>query len=37
MDKKREYLKDKINKLEMNSMNKIFRDMYRGINEFNGV
>jgi hypothetical protein len=32
--KKREYLKDKINKLESNSKNKNIRDMYRGINEF---
>jgi hypothetical protein len=29
-----EYLKDKINKLAMNSKNKIIRDLYRGINEF---
>jgi hypothetical protein len=32
-NKKREYLKDKINELESNSKNKI-RDLYRGINEF---
>jgi hypothetical protein len=32
-NKKREYLKDKINELESNSKNK-FRDLYRGINEF---
>jgi hypothetical protein len=32
--KKREYLKDKINKLESNSKNKNVRDHYRGINEF---
>jgi hypothetical protein len=33
-NKKREYLKDKINELAMNSMNRIIRDLYRGINEF---
>jgi hypothetical protein len=33
-NKKREYLRDKINKLESNSKNKNIRDMYRGINEF---
>jgi hypothetical protein len=33
-NKKREYLKDKINKLESNSKNKNIRDLYRGINEF---
>jgi hypothetical protein len=32
--KKREYLKDKINKLESNSKNKNIRDLYRGMNEF---
>jgi hypothetical protein len=32
-NKKREYMKDKINELESNSKNKI-RDLYRGINEF---
>jgi hypothetical protein len=32
--KKREYLKDKINKLESSSKNKNIRDLYRGINEF---
>jgi hypothetical protein len=32
-NKKREYLKDKINELESNSRNKV-RDLYRGINEF---
>jgi hypothetical protein len=31
--KKREYLKDKINKLESNSKNKKIRDLYRGINQ----
>jgi hypothetical protein len=33
-NKKREYLKDKINELESNSKNKNIIDMYRGINEF---
>jgi hypothetical protein len=33
-NKKREYLKDKINELESNSKNKNMRDLYRGINEF---
>jgi hypothetical protein len=33
-NKKREYLKDKINELESNSRNKNIRDLYRGINEF---
>jgi hypothetical protein len=33
-NKKGEYLKDKINKLESNSKNKNIRDMYRGITEF---
>jgi hypothetical protein len=32
-NKKREYLKDKINELAMNSKNNN-GDMYRGINEF---
>jgi hypothetical protein len=32
--KKREYLKNKINRLETNSNNKNLRDLYRGINEF---
>jgi hypothetical protein len=35
-NKKREYLKDKINKLATNSKNKNIRDLYRGINEFKG-
>jgi hypothetical protein len=30
---KREYLKGKINELEMNSKNKNIIDLYRGINE----
>jgi hypothetical protein len=33
-NKKREYLKDKINELESNSKNKNIRDLYSGINEF---
>jgi hypothetical protein len=33
-DKKREYLKDKINEIELNSKNKNIRDLYRGITEF---
>jgi hypothetical protein len=33
-NKKREYLKDKINELESNSNNKNIRDLYRSINEF---
>jgi hypothetical protein len=32
-NKKREYLKGKINKLAMNSKNKNIREPYRGINE----
>jgi hypothetical protein len=32
-NKKREYLKDKINELESNSKNKDIRDLYRSINE----
>jgi hypothetical protein len=35
-NKKREYLKDKINELESNSKNKNIRDLYRGINELKG-
>jgi hypothetical protein len=31
-NKMREYLKDKINELAMNSKNKNIRDLYRGIN-----
>jgi hypothetical protein len=31
--KKKEYLKDKINKLVSNSKNKNIRDLYRSINE----
>jgi hypothetical protein len=34
MDKKREYLKGKINELETNNKNKNIRDLHRGINEF---
>jgi hypothetical protein len=33
-NKEREYLKDTINGLAMNSKNKNIRDLYRGINEF---
>jgi hypothetical protein len=33
-NKKREYLKDRINELVTNSKNKNIRDLYRGINEF---
>jgi hypothetical protein len=33
-NKKREYLKDKINELATNSKNKNNRKLYRGINEF---
>jgi hypothetical protein len=32
-NKKREYLKDRLNELESNSRNKNIRDLYRGINE----
>jgi hypothetical protein len=34
-DKKREYLKDKINELAAISKNKNIRDLFREINEFN--
>jgi hypothetical protein len=33
-NKEREYLKDKINGIELNSKNKNIRDLYRGITEF---
>jgi hypothetical protein len=33
-NKKREYLKGKINELETNNKNKNIRDLYRGISEF---
>jgi hypothetical protein len=33
-NKKREYLKDKINELAKNTRNKKIRDLYRGINGF---
>jgi hypothetical protein len=33
-NKKREYLKDKINELETNNKNKNIRDLHKGINEF---
>jgi hypothetical protein len=32
MNKKRKYLKDKINEIATNSKNKNIRDLYRGIN-----
>jgi hypothetical protein len=34
-NKKREYLKGKINEIITNRANNNFRDLYRGINEFN--
>jgi hypothetical protein len=33
-NKEREYLKDKINVIELNRKNKNIRDLYRGITEF---
>jgi hypothetical protein len=33
-NKKREYLKEKIDEHAMNSKNKIIRDLYKGINDF---
>jgi hypothetical protein len=36
-NKKREYLKDKINEPESNGKNKNIRDLYRGINAFKKV
>jgi hypothetical protein len=33
-NKRREYLRDKINELATNSKNKNIRDLYRRINEF---
>jgi hypothetical protein len=33
-NKRREYLKGKINELQTNNKNKNIRDLYRGINEF---
>jgi hypothetical protein len=33
-NKKREYLKDKITEIELNSKNKNIRDLYKGITEF---
>jgi hypothetical protein len=33
-NRKREYLKDKINVLAINCKNKNIRDLYRGINKF---
>jgi hypothetical protein len=34
MNKKREYMKGKINELETNDKSRNIRDLYRGINEF---
>jgi hypothetical protein len=34
MNKKREYLKDKITAIELNNKNKNIRDLYRGIPKF---
>jgi hypothetical protein len=36
-NKKKEYLKAKINELETNNKNKNIRDLYRGINDFKRV
>jgi hypothetical protein len=33
-NKKRQYLKDKITEIELNSKNKNIRDLYRGITKF---
>jgi chemotaxis methyl-accepting protein methylase len=33
-NKKREYVKGKINELDTNTKNKNIRELYRGINEF---
>jgi chemotaxis methyl-accepting protein methylase len=33
-NKKRQYMKDRINELATNSKNKNISDLYRGINEF---
>jgi hypothetical protein len=33
-NKKMEYLKDKINEIELNNKNQNLRDMYRGITDF---
>jgi hypothetical protein len=33
-NKRRDYLKDKFNELEMNSKNKDIRELYRRINEY---
>jgi hypothetical protein len=37
MNKKRKYLKDKINELEMKSKEKNIRDLYREINDLRGA
>ena len=34
MNKKKEYLKDKIDELGTNSKTKSIRDLYRGVNDF---
>jgi hypothetical protein len=36
-NKKREYLKDKINERATNSRNKYNKNLYKGINELRGV
>jgi chemotaxis methyl-accepting protein methylase len=36
-NKKRKYLKDKINELATNDKNKNIRELYRGINKFKRV
>jgi chemotaxis methyl-accepting protein methylase len=36
-NKKREYLKDRINEFATNNKNKNIRDLYRGINELRGT
>jgi hypothetical protein len=36
-NKRREYLKDKINVLETSNKNKNIRDLYKGINEFQKI
>jgi hypothetical protein len=36
-NKKRDYLKDKITEIELNSKNKNIRHLYRGITEFKKV
>jgi hypothetical protein len=36
-NRKREYLKDKINEIELNSKNKNIRDIYTGITELRRI